>query len=363
MKRILLAAALMAQCCLPASATQLYFGADLSYYGQMMDCKAVYKDGGQASDIFTIFKNHGANLPRVRVRPAGPPPPYSNLPDAMRVIRAAKAQGMQVLLDFHYSDSWADAGKQIIPAAWADIHDPDALADTLYRYTAYVMATLDHRGLMPEMVQVGNEINPEMLMPAAEPKGQDHPRAPARARPAPLINAGIRAVREAGAKSKIRPRIMLQIAQPEYVEPWFAAAAKVGVTDFDLIGISYYGHMWSTYDIPGTGEVIKRVRKAYPSKDVMLVETAFPYDVDAPGMHSNLRGKAAMPGYPVTIEGQKKFLVDLTKTVLAAGGDGVNYWAPELVPIGCPTRNTGSRTSLFYLDGIVLPAIDFMKAR
>lgn len=363
MKRILLAAALMAQCCLPASATQLYFGADLSYYGQMMDCKAVYKDGGQPADIFTIFKNHGANLIRVRVWTDGNKSPYSTLPDAMRVIRAAKAQGMQVLLDFHYSDSWADAGKQIIPAAWADIHDPDALADTLYRYTAYVMATLDHQGLMPEMVQVGNEINPEMLMPAAEPKGQDHPRAIDWSRNAKLVNAGIRAVREAGAKSKIKPRIMLQIAQPEYVEPWFAAAAKAGVTDFDLIGISYYGHMWSTYDIPGTGQVIRRVRKAYPDKDVMLVETAFPYDVDAPGMHSNLSGKAAMPGYPVTIEGQKKFLVDLTKEVLAAGGDGVNYWAPDLVPNGCPTRNTGSRTSLFDLEGNVLPAIDFMKAR
>ena len=70
-----------------------------------------------------------------------------------------------------------------------------------------------------------------------------------------------------------------------------------------------------------------------------------------------------MPGYPATPEGQKKFLVDLTKTVLAAGGDGVNYWAPDLVPNGCATRNTGSRTSLFDLDGNLLPGIDFMKAR
>lgn len=363
MKKILLATAL-ALSPLPASAaTQLYFGADLSYYGQMMDCKAVYKDGGQPQDIFTIFKNHGANLIRVRLWTDGNKTPYSNLPDVIRVIRQAHANGMQVLLDFHYSDSWADAGKQIIPAGWAGIHDTDALADTLYRYTAYILTTLDKQGLMPEMVQVGNEINPEMLMPQAEPKGQDHPRPIDWARNAKIINAGIRAVREAGAKSMVKPRILLQIAQPEYVEPWFAAAEKAGVTDFDLIGISYYGHMWSTYDIPGTGEVIRRLRKTWPDKDVMLVETAFPYDVDAPGMHSNLSGKAAMPGYPVTIEGQKKFLTDLTKTVLAAGGDGVNYWAPDLVPNSCATRNTGSRTSLFDPDGNVLPGIDFMKAR
>ena len=361
MKRILAAA--LALCTLPASATERYFGADLSYAGQMMDCKAVYRDNGVPADIFTTFKNHGANLIRVRIWTDGNKSGYSNLPDVIRVIRAAKAQGMQVLLDFHYSDSWADAGKQIIPAAWADIHDPDALADTLYRYTGYILATLDHQGLMPEMVQVGNEINPEMLMPGAEPKGQDHPRAIDWARNAKLVNAGIRAVREAGARSKIKPRIMIQIAQPEYVEPWFAAAAKAGVTDFDLIGISYYGHQWSTYDIPGTGEVIRRLRKTYPDKDVMLVETAFPYAADAPGMHSNLSAKAAMPGYPVTIEGQKKFLVDLTREVLAAGGDGVNYWAPDLVPNSCATRNTGSRTSLFDLEGNALPALDFMKAR
>ena len=95
----------------------------------------------------------------------------------------------------------------------------------------------------------------------------------------------------------------------------------------------------------------------------MLVETAFPYGTDLPGMHSNLSAKATMDGYPATPEGQKKFLVDLTKTVLAAGGDGVNYWAPDLVPNSCTTRNTGSRTSLFDLNGDVLPGIDFIKAR
>jgi arabinogalactan endo-1,4-beta-galactosidase len=348
---------------LSASATDLYFGADLSYANQIVDCGGIYRDNGKPTDVYQIFKDHGANLIRVRIWTDGNTSPYSTLPDVIRTIRAAREKGMQVLLDFHYSDSWADAGKQIIPAAWADLHDTDALADTLYRYTSYILATLDHQGLMPEMVQVGNEINPEMLMPQAEPKGQDHPRSIDWARNAALINAGIRAVREAGAKSRIKPRIMLQIAQPEYVEPWFAAAAKAGVTDFDLIGISYYGHMWSTYDIPQTGETIKRLRSAYPNKDVMLVETAFPNGADLPGMHSNLSAKAAMPGYPATPEGQKKFLVDLTKTVLAAGGDGVNYWGPDLVPNTCSSRNKGSRTALFDLDGNVMPAMDFMRAR
>lgn len=351
-------AALVALCSLPASATDIYFGADLSYANQIVDCGGIYRDKGQPVDVYQIFKDHGANLIRVRIWTDGNKSPYSNLPDVIRTIRATREMGMQVLLDFHYSDSWADAGKQYTPKAWEDISDTAALEDTLYRYTYYILATLDHQGLMPEMVQVGNEINVEML------KKQGAPKEPINwERNARLINAGIRAVRDAGAQSKIKPRIMLQIAQPENVEPWFAAATQAGVTDYDLIGISYYGHMWSTYDLPQLGEVIRRLRTTYRNKDVMLVETAFPNGADLPGMHSNLNAKAEMPGYTATVEGQKKFLVDLTKTVLAAGGDGVNYWGPDLVPNTCSTRNTGSRTALFDLEGNVLPGIDFLQAR
>jgi arabinogalactan endo-1,4-beta-galactosidase len=356
-------AALLALGALPASATDLYFGADLSYANQIVDCGGIYRDNGKPADVYSIFKDHGANLIRVRIWTDGNKSPYSNLPDVIRTIRATREKGMQVLLDFHYSDSWADAGKQYTPKAWEDITDTDALADTLYRYTTYVLATLDHQGLMPEMVQVGNEINVEMLrkQDASETPGEHTPIN--WERNARLINAGIRAVRDAGRASKIQPRIMLQIAQPENVEPWFAAATSAGVTDYDLIGISYYGHQWSTYDLPQLGDVIRRLRMTYRNKDVMLVETAFPNGADLPGMHSNLNAKAEMPGYTATVEGQKKFLVDLAKTVLAAGGDGVNYWGPDLVPNTCSSRNTGSRTALFDLEGNALPGMDFMRAR
>src|SRR5690348_3248219 len=90
---------------LSAQAGPLYFGADLSFAGQMADCGAVYRDSdGQAKDIYQIFKNHGANLVRVRIWNDGNRTKYSTLGDVIRTIRGAKAQGMQVLLDFHYSD-------------------------------------------------------------------------------------------------------------------------------------------------------------------------------------------------------------------------------------------------------------------
>jgi arabinogalactan endo-1,4-beta-galactosidase len=360
----LMPAAALMLCARPASATQLYFGADLSFAGQMADCGALYRDSdGRRKGIYAIFKAHGANLVRVRLWTGGNKSRYSTLRDVERTIRNAKAEGMQVLLDFHYSDSWADGGKQIVPQAWAGISDPGALADTLYQYTYYILTTLDRQGLMPEMVQVGNEINPPMLGQRADqaPPGAQMAFKIDWTRDAAIINAGIKAVRDAGAHSRIKPRIMLQIAQPEFVEPWFADATRAGVTDYDLIGISYYGHQWSKDDIAQTGAVIRRLRQTYPRKDVMLVETAYPWGTDPAGVHSNLDAKALLPGYPATPEGQKKFLVDLTRAVLAAGGDGVNYWAPDLVPNKCATRNTGSTTALFDFDGNVLPGIDFMR--
>jgi arabinogalactan endo-1,4-beta-galactosidase len=217
---------------------------------------------------------------------------------------------------------------------------------------------------MPELVQVGNEINPEMLTPRnwlLRPFGGNRPID--WQRDAMLINAGIKAVRDAGAKSRIKPRVMLQIAHPQSVEPWFAAAAKAGVTDYDIIGISYYAYHYSPDDIAQTGATIRRLRAEYPDKDVMVVETDYPW-TSSPDLlrHSDFAyGTNLLPGYPPTSEGQKKFLFDLTRTVLAAGGDGVNVWAPDLVPNNCKLRGDGSVNALFDLDGRVLPAIDFMK--
>ncbi|MBN9588308.1 MAG: glycosyl hydrolase 53 family protein [Alphaproteobacteria bacterium] len=349
-----------------ASARDLYFGADLSFANQMADCGAVYHDtDGTARDVYTIFRNHGANLVRVRLWTDGNKTGYSNLADVEKTLAAARARGMHTLLDFHYADSWADGGKQPIPSAWAGITDDTKLAATLYQYTYYVLTTLAAQGLMPQMVQVGNEINPEMLQRSTAgfvKNGVAEKPKINWTRDAMLINAGIRAVHDAAKASGTAPHIMLQIAQPENVESWFADATKAGVTGYDMIGISYYGYQWSKLDLAQTGDTIRRLRATYPDKDVMLVETAYPWSLDPPGMHSNLSAKALMPGHPATPDGQRKFLADLTRTVLDAGGDGVNYWAPDLVANQCGTRNKGSTTALFDFQGNVLPGIDFMRA-
>jgi arabinogalactan endo-1,4-beta-galactosidase len=203
-----LAAAVMALALLGARATadDFLFGADLSFADEMDDCGAVFRDHDAPKDVFAIFKDHGTNLVRIRLWNDATWTKYSNLADVERAIKRAKAQGFKVLLDFHYSDDWADAGKQIVPAAWAGIKDDGELAQTLYRYTFDTLTALGKAGLTPDMVQVGNEINSEILMPAPPAEGKTIDWA----RNARLINAGIKAVRDAGPGIKV----MLHIAQP-----------------------------------------------------------------------------------------------------------------------------------------------------
>lgn len=146
----------------PAPAT-LYLGADLSYVNEMEECGVQYRENGVVKDPFELFHAHGANLVRVRLWNDARWTRYSDLSDVKKTIARARAQGMQVLLDLHYSDDWADGEKQLIPKAWASITDTDELARTLYGFTYDTLSALDRAGLMPELVQVGNESNSDLM--------------------------------------------------------------------------------------------------------------------------------------------------------------------------------------------------------
>ena len=198
----------------PAPEGGLYLGADLSYVNEMEDCGAVYRKDGKPVDPFELMHASGGNLVRVRIWNDATWTRYSDLADVARTIRRARAAGMQVLLDFHYSDDWADGDKQIVPAAWAKLAPPQQ-AEALYAYTREVLAQLDAQGLMPEMVQVGNETNPELMGGTKAAKINWE-------RNALLLNAGIRAVRDAGKASAISlsDTISLSPRRPFLGAPW-----------------------------------------------------------------------------------------------------------------------------------------------
>lgn len=365
---LIIAACAAATIALPGAlpAADFYFGADLSYVNEMEDCGAVYRENGKARDPFELFAARGANLVRVRLWHDAEWTDYSDLADVKRTIRRAREHGMQVLLDFHYSDEWADGDKQIIPKAWAAIESTDALAQALHDYTLATLLELHGAGLLPELVQVGNETNPELMRGTHNGMG-DGKEPIDWQRNAALLNAGIRAVREAARRGGAPIKVMLHIAQPENVLPWFEAAWAAGVRDFDQVGISYY-RRWSSESFAGLARTIAGVTLRFPSAEVLLVETAYPWTLESADEAANLLGESTLiEGYPATVAGQAAYLADLTQLVIDAGGVGMVYWEPAWVSTGCSTRwGRGSHWENatffdFRNDNEVLPSIDFMS--
>lgn len=335
----------------------IYLGGDLSYVNEMEDCGAVYRLGGKPVDPFVLLKQQGGNIVRVRMWNDATWTEYSDYPDVLKTIRRAHAAGMQVLLNFHYSDDWADGDKQLTPKAWEGLPTKQQ-AKALYDFTLDTLRKLDADGAMPELVQVGNETNQELL-------GGKKGKPINWERNARLLSAGIRAVQDAGRTGSIAPRIMLHVAQPEHVLPWFDAATKAGVDGYDLIGISYY-KKWSKYSLGQLKDTIAETRRRY-GKDVILVETGYPFTLEAADTATNLLGDDALiPGYPATPEGQLRFMTDITQLTLDAGGIGVVYWEPYWVSTRCGTRwGKGSdweNAAWFdYQNHEALPVFEFLR--
>ncbi len=303
-----------------------YFGVDLSYVNEMDDCGAVYRENGESRDAFELFSEHGANLVRARLWHNPDWTDYSTLADVTRTFTRAKEAGMATLLAFHYSDNWADPGKQAIPAAWEDLTEEE-LPDALYQFTYDVLSELYKQGVMPNFVQVGNETNAGLVKRV---DGLDWPRD------ARLFNAGIRAIRDIAAETGTSPKIILHVAQPENAGWWFREARQHGVTDFDVIGLSYYPQ-WSLFSPADVGAHVSYLRQEF-NKDVMVVETAYPWTFDAVEETADNILNQGIRGYSISPAGQRQFMIDLTQSMISNGGLGVVYWEPAWVSTQCSTR-------------------------
>ena len=314
--------------------TNFYKGADLSYINEMEDCGAIYyNQDGTAEDPYAIFSKAGCDLVRVRLWHNPDWTAYSNFEDVKKTIRRSKQLGMGILLDFHYSDDWADPQKQHIPKEWVSVGDNlPILGDSLYNYTYHTLNALHNEGLTPEFVQVGNEINIELL----QLEGRDYEKINWQ-RNAFLINKGLTAIRDFSSEHEVQIKSMLHIAQPENAEWWFREASDAGISDFDWIGISYYSK-WSDVPMDDVGSAISGLIATY-KKPLMVVETSYPYTMENKDAANNILGEDSLiPGYPATKEGQHQYLVDLDKLIREAGGQVLIYWEPAGVSTGCSTR-------------------------
>jgi arabinogalactan endo-1,4-beta-galactosidase len=317
---------------IPEVNEDFYYGADLSYVNEMIDCGALYRNAAdEIKDPYTIFSEAGTNLVRVRLWHNPDWTSYSDFEDVRKTIQKAKKEGMQVLLDFHYSDTWADPQKQRIPAAWeAFVDDKEKLGNLLYAYTYQVLSDLAKEQLLPELVQVGNEINPMILQGEKLKWPIDWDRN------GYLINKGIEAVRMVSKEQKKEIGVMLHIAQPENALWWFKEATENGLTDYDWIGLSYYP-IWSEYNLNQVGNAFETLIDTY-GKRLMVVETAYPFTMDNADPANNILGNEALvSGYPATQQGQLDYLIQLKKSIQDAGGEGLIYWEPAWVSTNCST--------------------------
>jgi arabinogalactan endo-1,4-beta-galactosidase len=328
-------------------------GMDISTLLEKETCGARYYDNGVEQDLFAILKAYGTNSVRLRLwnDPYAPDgTPYgAGANDLNKVIvLAGRAKKYQIgyLLDLHYSDFWADSGKQTTPKAWQGMNE-DELEAAVYRYTKEVMQTLKDKDLLPEMVQVGNELTNGLLWPSG--------RKPEFDRIAKYLNAGIRAVREIQADIPIMIHLDNGGFNEMYVE-WFDEFTK-RAEPFDIIGLSYYP-FWH-----GTMEDY-RDREGKPLDQLKEMATK-------PELVEKL-------DYPMTKEGQTSFMKDLMELIAdIPGGEGFYYWEPAWIPVpGCgwateaalayigekgPGGNEWANQALFDYDGNALPALAVIR--
>lgn len=340
-----------------AQDSSFYFGVDLSYVNEVEDCGAIYRENGVARDPYELFAERGANLVRARLWHNPDWTNYSTLEDVKRTFQRAKDAGMSTLLDFHYSDNWADPGRQEIPAAWEDIEDTDQLADTLYQYTYDVLSELHTADLTPDLVQIGNETNSGLLKRVVELDWS---------RDALLFNAGIRAVRDFAEETGTNPKVLLHVAQPQNTGWWFSGAEQAGLTDFDIIGVSYYPQ-WSTFSIADMGAQVSYLRQRF-GKQVMVLETGYGWTREAVDETADNVLNQGLRGYSFSPDGQFQFMIDLTQSLISNGASGVVYWEPAWLSTStCSTRwGQGSHWENatffdFQNDNEVLVGINFLN--
>lgn len=311
-------------------------GADLSFLKQAETNGVEFKDNGQAKPGLEIFKNHGYNWIRLRLfhTPTRLP---NDLDYTIALAKEARAMGYKFLLDFHYSDTWADPGKQYTPKAWED-KSHEELVEAVFDYTRDSIVAFRDANTMPEMVQIGNEIINGMLWPDGKiPDNWDNF--------ADLVKAGIRGVKAAAGDDV--PAIMIHIDQggnKERTQYFFDKLHSYGV-DYDVIGQSYYP--WWHGSLLDLRRNLIFMAETY-KKDIMLVEVAYNW------RPAEYRNKPAP--FAETPEGQRQFLEAVHRLVLSTPdnrGKGIFWWEPA-VNLRSPISSRG----MFDADGNALPVIE-----
>jgi len=285
-----------------SSTANFIAGADVSWVSEEEDSGySFYNAAAVKTDPFTLLADLGVHAIRLRVW-VNPATKYNGADDVVAKAQRAAAAGQKILIDFHYSDSWADPGQQVKPAAWAS-HSLTGLESDVYQHTFDVLTKLKNAGITVSWVQVGNEINPGLLLPDGASTNFTNLAA--------LTNQGYAAVKAVYPAAPVI--IHIANGSDDAACRWFFDGFTGAGGKLDIIGLSHYPgtSRWAS-DNAAIAATMSDMIARY-GKPVMVVETGFAWD------------------QATTAKAMIADLVTRTKA-LGDNGLGVFYWEPEAYP-------------------------------
>ena len=330
-------------------------GADISSLKKSEDMGGVYayEDGAEA-DALKILHDHGMNYARIRVW-LNSPDGYHGKTQLLEIAKRLKAHNIKLLVDFHYSDTWADPGKQPNPTAWEGL-DFEGIKQALYDHTFDVCNSLKEQGTPPHMVQIGNEItNGIVWLDGKNDDTFDNLAA--------LLKKGHLAVKDCSPETLV----MLHLdngGNNEMYRRWFDNIIKREVP-FDLIGASYYPYWHGTLD--DLRNNLNDIALRY-DKDIVVVETAYPFTADDKDNFANVIHENEIQGFPFTPDGQQQMLaaiMDIVRKIPNGHGLGIMWWDATWTavpgngwdPADAASGNGWENQTLFDFKNRALPAM------
>lgn len=302
----------------PASAAPLtMLGADVSTVQRSLDLGArYYAANGTQGDPLDILKGVGVNYVRLRVW-NNPASGYNNAAKVLAYARTVKAKGLRLMVDFHYSDTWADPGKQFKPAAWST-HGIGQLQTDVYNYTFQLCNSLKAQGTTPDSVQIGNEINVGMLWNDGKVINNDFTNLSL------LLKAGYNATKACNSGTQV----IIHTADADSMANarWFYDGIRAKGVVWDVTALSYYCFWHGS--LSNMTSVVADVRTRY-GKPVVIAETAYAFTAaNADSQPNAVNGTAPCSGYPASWQGQANEFTAVQNAARNGGAIGVFYWEP-----------------------------------
>ena len=334
--------------------TKIIIGGDFSILKKMQDKGGIYKDNkGVEKDPLEIFYKNGYTYARLRIfhTPNMVGPVCNSLEYTIALAKQIKKAGMKLLLNFHYSDRWADPKNQKKPNAWRGL-SLEKLKDSLSQYSKNVIVKMKEAEVTPDMVQIGNEITTGMIWPEGKIYNNNYENWRDFTE---LLKAAISGVKEGYGNNSIPIMIHIDRGGDKVGTKYFFDNIDKYKLPYDVIGLSYYP--WWHGKLSDLEETLSWLSKS-KSEDIMIVETAY----YANGYYPPLEGAKAFQPFPPTEQGQYDFLKRIaTLTKKYPKVKAIFYWKPD----GLEISNSGVRylgRSLFDENGNAYKGIEALKA-